>query len=213
MSTPLTVAAYLAALKKWNVPFKPYHDNWATHNRAGHGGWGPVNGVMLHHTGSDGDARQTLWAGRGLGTPDELPGPLCQAANDQRGTVWGIGWGRANHAGLGDPRTLAHVVAEDYQGQLHPQHNSVDGNSHFYGMEVEYAGTHGMNRSQYHSMILWAAALCDAHGWKAESVIAHAEWQVGKWDPGYAKGRVMDMNAVRNDVRAYLKSGPAKLPA
>lgn len=206
MAKPMSASQYISQLKKWGVAYKEFRDGWATHNRAVSGNpWGGVNGVMLHHTGSDGDSRNLLWNGR-----SELPGPLCHAGIDDKGLVWLIGWGRANHAGKGDDDVLRRVVAEDYSGVLKPNEANTDGNTRFYGVEVDYSGSHGMTKSQYNSMITWAAAICDFHDWTAKSVIGHGEWQPGKWDPGYKRGTMMDMNAVRNDIADLLEKGPGK---
>ena len=206
MAIPMTSSQYLAALKKWGVASKAYRDEWETHNRTKATGktFGGVNGVMLHHTGSDSDDPSLLWNGY-----SSLPGPLSHAGNDSKGLVWHIGWGYANHAGSGDSDVLAAVIAENY-GANPPTDNETDtdGNKRFYGMEVMYSGSHGMSKAQYHTMIRWAAAICDFHGWSAKSVIGHGEWQPGKWDPGYASGRMMDMNAVRNDIQDLLDAGP-----
>lgn len=204
MATPMTAAQIEAQLKKWGVPYKAYKDSWATHNRAGHGAWGPVNGFIWHHTGTDSDYRSGVWNGR-----SDLPGPLCHFYIDSSGMVWLIGWGRANHAGGGDPAVLAHVIAEDYSGILKPHYGegssgAVDGNARFYGVEIGYAGTHGMTAAQYSSALKLSAAILDFHKWTGKSVIGHGEWSNQKWDPGYADGKMMDMNAVRNDVNDVL---------
>lgn len=208
MADPMNSIQYIAQLKKWGITSKTYRTDWQTHNRTNATGktFGRVYGVMLHHTGSDSNSPSVLWNGY-----QDLPGPLCHAGNDSKGLVWHIGWGYANHAGLGDEDVLSAVVAENY-GERPPTDNeaNTDGNKHFYGMEVMYSGSHGMTKSQYSTMTKWAAALCDFHGWTAKSVIAHGEWQPGKWDPGYAPGRMMDMNAIRNDIQDLLDSGPMK---
>lgn len=204
MATPMTPEQIQAQLKKWGVPFTPYKATWATHNREGHGAWGPVNGFVWHHTGSDTDVRDYLWNGTSA-----LPGPLCQFHIDSHGMVWLMGWGRANHAGGGDPAVLAHVVAEDYSGVLKPHYGegdsgAVDGNARFYGVEIGYSGSHGMSAAQYSTALKLSAAILDFHKWSAKSVIGHGEWSDKKWDPGYAPGKMMDMNAVRNDVADVL---------
>ena len=202
MATPMTATQVKAQLKKWGVPYKEYK-NWNTHNRAGHGAWGPVNGFIWHHTGSDGKSQEAFLYGGSA----ELPGPLVQMSIDQSGTVHLIGWGRCNHAGGGDPAVLQHVIDEDYSGILKPKKgnaNGVDGNAHFYGVEIWYSGSHGMTNSQYTSALKLSAAILDFHEWTEKSVIAHGEWSNDKWDPGYAPGKMMDMNAVRNDVKAAI---------
>lgn len=208
MSTPMTASQIITQLKKWDVPYQEYKD-WETHNRGNRGdGWGPVHGFMVHHTGSDStEQRELLYKGYPDADPP-LPGPLCQFGLAQNGTVHLIGWGRANHAGSGDDDVLRAVINEDY-GSYPPTDNetNTDGNARFYGVEIWYSGSHGMTPSQYATLLKLACAVLDFHGWGAKSVIAHGEWQPGKWDPGYASGRMMDMSAVRNDVRNSLDRG------
>lgn len=49
MATPLTPDALVRALRAEGVVVRE-HGAWRTHNRNHKGPWGPVNGVMLHHT-------------------------------------------------------------------------------------------------------------------------------------------------------------------
>ncbi|MEU9707986.1 peptidoglycan-binding protein [Streptomyces sp. NPDC047967] len=194
----MTAAQIVAQLKKFNVPYKEFK-NWKTHNRNHKGAWGPVHGFMVHHTGSDSkDQRALLYDGY-----SSLPGPLSHFGLAQDGTVHLIGWGRANHAGRGDDDVLRAVIAEK---DLPPDNESnTDGNRHFYGVEVWYSGSHRMTDAQYATLRRLAAAVCDFHGWNEKSVIAHGEWgSPGKWDPGMAPGRMMDMGKVRSDIKATL---------
>lgn len=204
MATPMTASQQVAQFKKWGIDFREYR-NWRTHNRGNRGtGWGPVNGLQVHHTGSDSkDQRELLYNG----FPD-LPGPLSQWGLAQNGTLWGIGNGRCNHAGLGDDDVLRAVQREDYGAYPPPDNEAnTDGNSRFYGVEIWYSGSHGMTHAQYVTLCKLGAAILDFHNWGEKSVIAHGEWQPGKWDPGYANGRMMDMNAVRQDIGTTLQNG------
>lgn len=208
MAKPMSPDEYVSQLKRWGIAHQAYKPGWQAHNRTKATGkkFGPVHGVMLHHTGSDSNDPAILWNGYA-----SLPGPLCHAGLDSAGKVWLIGWGYANHAGMGDDDVLKAVIDEDY-GTNPPTDNEMntDGNARFYGMEVMYSGSHGMTKSQYSTMTRWAAAICEWHKWTAKSVIGHGQWQPGKWDPGYASGRMMDMNAVQNDIQDLLKAGPGK---
>jgi LysM repeat protein len=208
MATPMTPSQITAQLKKWGISYKEYKD-WKTHNRNHVGKWGPVNGFMVHHTGSDSkDQRELLYGG-----VSGLPGPLCQFGLAQDGTVHLVGWGRANHAGSGDPDVLNAVINENY-GSYPPADNqsSVDGNARFYGVEIWYSGSHAMTDAQYRTLRKLAAAICDFHGWSEKSVIGHGEWgSPGKWDPGISSGKMMDMAKVRADIKATL--GGEKTPA
>lgn len=215
MATPMTATQVVAQLKKWQIKFVEI-PGWATHNRNAKGAWGPVNGFIWHHTGADVTDAKTYAASTLYKGLADLPGPLCQFSIGKDGTVYLVGWGRANHAGGGDPAVLAHVQAEDYTGQLKPTRgnsNGVDGNSHFYGVEIQYSGSHRMADAQYAAARRLSAAILDFHGWTERSVIGHGEWSSDKWDPGYAPGKIMSMPTVRTDVKATLAAGPKPAPA
>ncbi|MFD3637959.1 peptidoglycan-binding protein [Streptomyces sp. NBUL23] len=187
MATPLTADRLLAALHAEGVTVVE-HPGWRTHDRNHKGAWGPVNGVMIHHTVSSGSAASVALCRNGHAS---LPGPLCQGVIDKAGTVHLISAGRANHAGGGDPDVLRRVVAEDY-GDRPPaprahdgSAGAVDGNARFYGFECVNLGD---GRDPWPAVQLDAierasAAICRAHGWSARSVIGHAEWSAAKVDP------------------------------
>ncbi|MET9909668.1 N-acetylmuramoyl-L-alanine amidase [Streptomyces sp. NPDC006476] len=206
----MTATQVVLQLKKWGLKYVEI-PGWATHNREGHGAWGPVNGFIWHHTGADVSDAKTYAGSTLYNGISGLPGPLCHFSIGLDGTVYLVGWGRANHAGGGDPAVLQHVINEDYTGQLHPtlgNANGVDGNAHFYGVEIQYSGSHQMAAAQYAAARRLSAAILDFHGWTEKSVIAHGEWSSDKWDPGYAPGKIMAMPAVRADVKATLDAGP-----
>jgi hypothetical protein len=196
----MTPTQLISQLKKWGVKYKEYGD-WETHNRNSKGPWGPVNGFMWHHTGSDSDDQRMLLR-KGYSS---LPGPLCHFGIAQDGIVWLIGWGRANHAGLGDDDVLNAVINETDP----PVDNeaNTDFNRHFYGAEIWYSGNHLMTTAQYDSAILLSCAINDFHGWNEYSEIGHGEAQPGKWDPGYAPGKMMNMDEVRRDIKARFVKG------
>ena len=212
MATPMTAAEAVAQLTKWQIRYVEI-SGWQTHNRNSKGAWGPVNGFIWHHTGADVPDARAYAAGTLYNGLSDLPGPLCHFSIGLDGTVYLVGWGRANHAGGGDPAVLQHVIAEDYTGQLHPTKGNltgVDGNAHFYGVEIQYSGSHTMSTAQYATARRLSAAILDFHGWSEKSVIAHGEWSSDKWDPGYAPGKIMNMVAVRTDVAATLTAGPTQ---
>jgi hypothetical protein len=214
MATPMTAAQIVAQLKKWGIKYKEVTVggvSWKNHNRNSVGSWDQLNGFIWHHTGADVSnaasyAAGTLWSGI-----SGLPGPLCQFSIGTDGTVYLVGWGRANHAGGGDPVVLTKVQNENYTGQLKPtkgNSNGVDGNRHFYGVEIQYSGSHKMTDAQYQAALKLSAAIIDFHGWTEKSCIAHGEWSSDKWDPGYASGKIMDMVKVRADIKATKAKGP-----
>src|SRR5690606_29597911 len=99
MATPLNADQIVRALKNEGLTVVEYK-SWRTHNRNSISSWGPVNGVMIHHTAgsSNVDAAVKLcYDGR-----SDLPGPLCLGVIDKEGVVHLVGNGRANHAGSGD---------------------------------------------------------------------------------------------------------------
>ncbi|MFI1527744.1 peptidoglycan-binding protein [Streptomyces griseus] len=208
MATPLTADRLLAALHAEGVTVAE-HPGWRTHDRNHKGAWGPVNGVMIHHTVSSGSAASVALCRDGHAS---LPGPLCQGVIDKAGTVHLISAGRANHAGGGDPDVLRRVVAEDY-GDRPPaprahdgSAGAVDGNARFYGFECVNLGD---GRDPWPAVQLDAierasAAICRAHGWSARSVIGHAEWSAAKVDP-----RGFTMPSMRTRVGSRL-AAPAR---
>lgn len=205
MSTPMTPAQIESAFNKWHVKFVRQGD-WARHRRdPGHGAWGPVNGIGLHHTGDDSPdsaSASMLWRGR-----SDLPGPLCNWGMRDDGVAVLIGGGRANHFGSGSSRTLKAVISESYGDYLHPGGDDTDGNSRFYGQETMYSGGHPMTLAAYRSTVRAFAAICDFHGWSAKSCIGHKEWTRRKVDPGS-----LDMARFRRDVQACLDAGPGNWP-
>lgn len=186
MATPLTPDQFVKALRAEGVRVVEVAD-WRTHNRNHKGAWGPVHGVMVHHTagGSDG-AVDFCYDGS-----SDLPGPLCHGVITKDGTVHVISAGRSNHAGGGDPNVLAAVKDErygDYPPATH-QHQgtagAVDGNAHFYGWECVNLGN-GKDpwpAVQVEAIVRASAAVCRAYGWSAKSVIGHREWSDYKPDP------------------------------
>lgn len=202
MATPMTPSQIMDQLKKWDVPFKEYKD-WDKHNRNHKGPWGPVHGFMVHHTGSDAkDQRSLLYNGIA-----GLPGPLCHFGLAQDGTVHLVGWGRANHAGSGDDDVLDAVI--DERPTPVDNESNTDFNRHFYGVEIWYSGSHEMTDAQYKTLLKLSACVLDFHGWNKHSVIGHGEsGSPGKWDPGYAPGKMMNMDDVRGDIEAVLEDKP-----
>ncbi|MBW1601320.1 N-acetylmuramoyl-L-alanine amidase [Streptomyces sp. JJ66] len=179
MATPLTPAQLVDALRDEGVRVIEHRD-WRGHHRNHKGAWGPVNGVMVHHTVSRGTAASVDLCYDGYAG---LPGPLCHGVIDKSGTVHLVGGGRANHAGRGDGRVLRSVIAE--VATPRPQADTTDGNARFYGFEAINLGD-GRDPwppEQLEAIVRASAAICRAHGWNERSVIAHKEWTRTKIDP------------------------------
>lgn len=203
MSRPITAGERNRAFRKWGIEVNE-PDGWKTHNRNAHGKWGPVHGIIIHHTGDDAPDNldfKILWKGR-----SDLPGPLCHWGMRDNGEIDQIGNGRANHAGMGASKVLDAVISEifgDYPPR--PVADTEDGNQHFYGQETYFSGGRPMTNAAYNSTIRACAAICEFHGWTEKSVIGHKEWTSRKPDPGRT-----DMAELRRDVKAALKMGAKK---
>ncbi|MFI5802304.1 N-acetylmuramoyl-L-alanine amidase [Streptomyces sp. NPDC051561] len=196
MANPLSANAFLTALRAEGVSVVEVGD-WPHHNREGHGPWGPVHGVMIHHSVTQGTDATVRICRDGHAS---LPGPLCHGVIAKDGRVHLVGYGRANHAGLGDDDVLRAIIAEK---RLPPDNEAnTDGNRHFYGFECENLGD-GQDpwpEAQLLAIERVSAALCRAHSWGARSVLGHLEWQPGKVDP-----RGFTMNSMRDRIHNRLK--------
>ncbi|MFB6983980.1 peptidoglycan-binding protein [Streptomyces scopuliridis] len=204
MATPLTTAQFLTALRGEGLTVVET-PGWSTHNRNHMGAWGPLHGVMVHHTVTKGTDATVRLCRDGHST---LPGPLFHGVIAKNGTVHLVGYGRANHAGLGDGDVLQAVIAE----RPLPADNQADtdGNRHFYGFECENLGD-GKDpwpAAQLEAIERVSAAICRAHGWSARSVIGHLEWQPGKVDP-----RGFTMASMRDRFSERLAAPTPKPPA
>lgn len=194
MATPLSADQLVAALRAEGVTVVETGD-WREHNRAGHGAWGPVHGVVVHHTVTRGTDYSVRLCYDGY---DELPGPLCHGVIDKSGTVHMVGNGRANHAGRGDGEVLGAVIREEPLPA--PTANDTDGNVYFYGFECINlgGGEDPWPEAQLEAIERTAAAICRAHGWASGSVIGHLEWTNQKNDP---RGFTMDDMRARTAKR------------
>lgn len=134
MASPMSAGRFLAVLRAEGATVVEVGD-WEHHNRNHVGAWGPVHGVMIHHTVTKGSAATVELCRKGY---TGLPGPLCHGVITKDGKVHLVGYGRANHAGLGDDDVLRAVIAE----KALPLDNeaNTDGNRHFYGFECENLG-------------------------------------------------------------------------
>jgi hypothetical protein len=194
MATPLTADRLVAALKAEGVKVAE-RTGWRSHNRNHKGPWGNLNGIVIHHT-AGANSLNLCWEGT-----SDLPGPLCHTHLAKSGTATMVGYGRANHAG-----TFAQNAFDAMRDEaaVHPRPDAtepVDANARTYGIEIENLGTgHDPYPAvQYDAAVRWAAALCRAHGWTANSVIGHKEGTRRKIDPSF------DMNAFRDAVAERLR--------
>ncbi|MEG8275785.1 N-acetylmuramoyl-L-alanine amidase [Streptomyces sp. AHA2] len=203
MATPMSAAAFANCLRDEGISVVEV-GNWETHNRNSKGPWGPVNGVMIHHTVTRGSAATVDMCRSGHSA---LPGPLCHGVITKDGRVHLVGNGRANHAGLGDPDVLAAVIGE----RKPPADNeaTVDGNRHFYGFECENMGD-GKDPwpdAQLEAIVRVITAICREHDWGPRSAIRHLDWQPGKVDP-----RGVDWDDILARVAARLAGAAPSAP-
>ncbi|MEU0669662.1 N-acetylmuramoyl-L-alanine amidase [Streptomyces lavendulocolor] len=196
MAPPMSANSLLDALRDEGLTVVEVGD-WRTHNRNHKGPWGPVHGVMIHHTVTKGRDHTVRLCRDGR---PGLPGPLCHGVITKDGHVHLVGHGRANHAGKGDRDVLRAVIAE--KALPHDNQANVDGNAHFYGFECENLGDgeDPWPEAQLLAIEKAAAAICRRHGWTARSVIGHLEWQPGKVDP-----RGFSMRTMRARIAERLK--------
>ncbi|MEV0779167.1 N-acetylmuramoyl-L-alanine amidase [Streptomyces sp. NPDC050428] len=207
MASPMTYTQFIKALRDEGqrvVEVKTNGKSPSSHNRNHIGAWGPVHGVMMHHTVTKGTASTVEICRKGYAG---LPGPLCHGVIAKDGTVHVVGYGRANHAGSGDDDVLRAVINETSLPRANEA--NTDGNRHFYGFECENLGD-GKDPwpdVQVEAMEAVAAAICRHHKWKPASVIGHKEWQPGKIDP-----RDVSMDGLRRRIGERL-AGKPKSPA
>lgn len=206
MADPIPASTLVQILRAEGCRVVEYKE-WRTHHRpATAGKWGPINGVMIHHTVTSGTASSVELCYRGHST---LPGPLCHGVIAKDGTIYLVGNGRANHAGLGDDDVLRAVINES--ADLPPDNEAnVDGNARFYGFECVNMGDgeDPWPAEQLDGIERAAAAICRHYGWSARSVIGHLEWQPGKVDP-----RGFSMASMRTRIQARLGVKPQPTPA
>jgi hypothetical protein len=195
MAPPLTADRLLQALLDEGLRVVE-HRSWRTNSRDHKGPFGPVHGVMIHHTVSSGTSSSVELCYNGH---SNLPGPLCHGVIAKDGTVYLVGNGRTNHAGLGDDDVLQAVIDE----RPLPADNeaNTDGNRHFYGFECINLGDgeDPWPAAQLEAIEKAAAAICRAYGWSQRSAIGHLEWQPGKVDP-----RGFSMDSMRDRIKARL---------
>lgn len=174
MSDPLWLADVLRAAGLRVAEYPGWRDR-------GHGDFGNIWGVVMHHTGSKppSNCPDCIANHPDLGLASQL-----HLSRDGLWTV--LGAGIAWHAGAGS-----------YPGL--PANNA---NQVTIGVEAENSGTEGWSPVQYEAYIRGVAAILEKLGQPYTHAIGHKEWagpSQGKWDPGG-----MDMNQARLDIRAEM---------
>lgn len=158
---------------------------WQTRGRPGV--FGPVAGVLCHHTAGPlkGDAPSLGIIVNGRA---DLPGPLSHLHLSRAGIFTVIAAGRCNHAGPGQWRGI------------------TAGNSSFIGIEAENAGTPAdpWPDEQLEAYARGCAAILSHLGAPVEMCVGHKEYAQPagrKIDPSF------DMTAFRMRVAAVMKCG------
>lgn len=156
---------------------------WPGWESRGNGQVSAYEGGIIHHTATAfGTAPAALVDGR-----SDLAGPLCNYAGNADGSITVIAANPANHAGASGGRSMG------------PLPVTSTFNKRVLGLEIVYPGTVPMRDAQYHAALVWARVVADVvGGGDIQRVRAHAETSVtGKWDPGDAPGRTINMDAFR----------------
>jgi hypothetical protein len=159
-------------------------------------------GIVHHTTGRSSEAnplpsRRTLLDGR----PD-LAGPLCNFAGPwcttDRPRLTVVAAFPANHAGASGGVSMG------------PLPVTTLFNPRVLGLEIDYPGLSPMTDGQLHAAQVWARAVADVlAGGDVECVRAHRETSItGKWDPGFARDKTIDMAAFRRGAQAVTAARP-----
>jgi N-acetylmuramoyl-L-alanine amidase len=166
---------------------------WAGWERRGNGQLSAYEGGIVHHTASGfGNAYASLVNGR-----RDLPGPLCNWAGNQDGSLTVIAAHPANHAGASGGRSMG------------PLPLTTLFNKRVLGLEIVYPGTEPMRPAQYQTALVWARVVADVvAGGNLERIRAHFETSVtGKIDISWSVDPVRhyDMSAFRTQARTALE--------
>lgn len=156
---------------------------WQTRGRPGV--FGPVRGVLCHHTAGpltgNAPSLSTIVHGR----PD-LPGPLSHLHLARDGTFTVVAAGRCNHAGAGQ------------------WHGITSGNTSFVGIEAENAGTAAdpWPDHQVEAYARGCAAILKHIGAPVDMCVGHKEYAL---PPGRKIDPSFDMAAFRRTVSAFME--------
>jgi hypothetical protein len=156
---------------------------WPGWESRGNGQSSVYEGGLVHHTATGfGSAPAVLVDGR----PD-LAGPLCNYAGNADGSITVIAAHPANHAGASGGRSMGPLPVTSLF------------NKRVLGLEIVYPGTVAMRTAQYRTAGIWSRIVVDVCGHSdIQRARAHAETSVtGKWDPGDAPSRTINMAAFR----------------
>jgi hypothetical protein len=184
--------AVAEGLKAYGVTVR-YWEGWETR---GNGQVSAYQGLVWHHTASNyGKAYGTLVTGRA-----GLSGPLCNSSGDDDGGITIIAAHPANHAGASGGRNMG------------PLPTTRSFNKVVWGHEIVYPGTKPMTDAQKRSAIILGVVVSKIlRRPNGEWCRGHFDTSItGKFDPGYAPGKTVDLNAWRREVTGLM--GGALVP-
>jgi peptidoglycan hydrolase-like protein with peptidoglycan-binding domain len=148
------------------------------------------SGVMVHHTAGSNSLKVVRNGRKGL------PGPLAQFLISKSGVVYLISQGYSNHAGKGNSSVLKRTRAGLAPKGKATSRGDINGNRHYWGIEVENLGN-GKDPYpdvQIQALTALTAALCEINDWSSNRIVHHKEWTSRKIDMSY-RGDVRGITA------------------
>lgn len=168
---------------------------WREQSAGPHGEWGPVHGLVLHHSGS-------AAVERSLEEVRRANRPRAHLLVDRIGSVWTVASGRAHHAGQGSAEVLQAVTSARRSGL--PVANTMDGDRFFYGVTAVHSGDvrDPWPEKQVAALVSVAVSLCREHRWLGGVPPVLGQWE---WRRGGRGPTGLDMTQLRNAVAADLQ--------
>lgn len=124
MAKPLSASRLVEILRAKGVTVHEVR-NWRTHNRDAKGPWGPMNGVMIHHTVTLGTDSSVALCYDGYAPP---PGPLCHGVIDKKWHVHMVGNGRGMRSRIANRlRGTPGGGSSDPRPQPRPEYEALPG--------------------------------------------------------------------------------------
>lgn len=172
----------------------------------GNGQTSAYRGPLTHHTGAPFDGGfWILVNGR-----SDLRGPLCNVCTWADGHQTLIAAHPANHAGAAGG------------SWARPYPDTRNFNRMVWGNEIMYPGSRPMTAAQYRTALIGAGvAVMIAHGLRTlDELERFLEWArlhgetslTGKWDAGYAPGRMIDRHQFRRDIVPAMRAASPTQP-
>lgn len=186
----MSVARATEVMKRLRAAGITVHEapNWQSR---GNGQTSAYEGFIWHHTATafSNSNLSILVDGR-----SDLSGPLCNTCGWADGSVGLIAAHPANHAGASGGRFTD------------PLPKTSLFNRRVWGHEIIYPGTQPMTAAQYRTACILAKICTDVFGYgDINRAKGHYETSItGKWDPGYAPSKTVDLNKLRADSRNSL---------